>query len=182
MKRSAVSLRPWPVPQPGVSAWIFTYFWDGPSPSLKRRETPRWKQGDLRCLALPPASTPKSARVGTTGRSSDSRKHRAPGLRSLENAVEVALSLPLSLNPAVGVTTSRLTCIQVHSSWTQHGSAQLFLIQQPIAKGQQCALRGRGGGGAAPPPRRRRPGTRAWDPEVTRVKGARPHCCEPQRC
>lgn len=77
---------------------------------------------------------------------------RAPGPRS----EGVSGSSSLSLEPPVSVTASPLTCIQVHSPTTRLGSAPLFLVQQPIAKGQQCALRERGGGGDAPPRPRRR--------------------------
>lgn len=56
------------------------------------------------------------------------------------------LSSSSVVEPQVGVTTSPLTCIQVHSSSAQRGSAQLFLGQPPIAKGQQCALSRRDGG------------------------------------
>lgn len=56
------------------------------------------------------------------------------------------LSSSSLVEPQVGVTTSPLTCIQVHSSSAQRGSAQLFLVQPPIAKGQQCALSRREGG------------------------------------
>lgn len=77
----------------------------------------------------------------------------APGPRRLENAVgtTLALLLSLSLESPVSVTTSLTTCVQVHGPFTPLGSAQLFLVQRPIAKGQQCALRGRNGGGDAPP-------------------------------
>lgn len=111
-------------------------------------------------LPCPPAPIPEAARSGggvATRSSADSRKRPGtwstpPGGRS----EGVSGSSSLSLEPPVSVTASPLTCIQVHSPTTRLGSAPLFLVQQPIAKGQQCALRGRGGGGDAPPRPRRR--------------------------
>lgn len=107
---------------------------------------------------------------------------RAPGPRRLETAAEVASgSSSLSLEPPASVTASPLTCIRVHGPFTQHGSAQLFLVQQPIATRQQCARRaGREAGAMRRPGRRAGLGTPARDAQVTALKARGHSAADPQ--
>lgn len=106
-------------------------------------------------LSRPPAPTQKSFRDGEgvppraprTAANPLATWSTPPGERGGDDSG----SSSLSLESPVSVTTSLTTCVQVHGPFTPLGSAQLFLVQRPIAKGQQCALRGRNGGGDAPP-------------------------------
>lgn len=87
---------------------------------------------------------------GATASSPTTAHAGAPGPRSLEDAMQVACSasfLPLESRCKSPPAT-------LHSGpqlFRWHGSAQLFLVHQPIAKGQQCARRARGGAANAPP-------------------------------
>ncbi|XP_006160536.1 voltage-dependent P/Q-type calcium channel subunit alpha-1A-like [Tupaia chinensis] len=147
-------------------------------PRRASRRGNRQIRGALLAHLRQPRSKPEPGRGGATASSSDRRKRRGAG--STRPGPRSAGGLGFFLCPSSpgAVATSQLSCVRGHTP--RPGSAQLFLIQQPIATGQQCARRARRGGGRCVAPAGtlgpgRGPGT--W--RSRRVKGAEPHCCRP---